>query len=81
MRVGILATPRPDAAQRCCPALGGALVIVLALPVFLDRRLAAPGWAIAAVLWVGVQAFGLLLGRAASRRRITSPRPACWPSG
>jgi hypothetical protein len=38
-------------------------VIALALPIFVlaDWRLA--GWGIAAVLWVGVQALGLLLTR------------------
>jgi hypothetical protein len=45
------------------PALAGATVIMLALPIFLlaDWRLA--GWALAAVLWVGNQAFGLIVGR------------------
>src|SRR2546430_9868596 len=43
--------------------LGGALVIALALPLFLLAGWRVSGWAIAAVLWVGVQAFGLLLGR------------------
>src|SRR5256886_7154372 len=43
--------------------LGGALVIALALPLFLLAGWRLSGWAIAAVLWVGVQAFGLLLGR------------------
>ncbi len=45
------------------PALGGALVIVLALPLFLVAGWDLAGWAVAALLWVGVQAFGLLLGR------------------
>ena len=46
------------------PALGGALVIVLALPLFLVAGWDLAGWAVAALLWVGVQAFGLLLGPA-----------------
>ena len=45
------------------PPLGGALVIVLALPLFLVAGWDLAGWAVAALLWVGVQAFGLLLGR------------------
>jgi hypothetical protein len=45
------------------PALGGALVIALALPLFVVAGWPLAGWAIAAVLWVGVQAFGLLLAR------------------
>jgi hypothetical protein len=43
--------------------LAGALVIALALPLFLLADWRLSGWAIAAVLWVGVQAFGLLLAR------------------
>jgi hypothetical protein len=38
-------------------------VIVLALPLFLVADWSLAGWAIAAVLWLGVQAFGLLLAR------------------
>jgi len=38
-------------------------VIALALPIFLLAGWPLDGWAIAAVLWLGVQAFGLLLGR------------------
>jgi hypothetical protein len=45
------------------PALGGGLVIALALPVFLVAGWPLSGWAIAAVLWAGGQAFGLLLSR------------------
>ena len=45
------------------PTLGGALTIALALPLFVVAGWPLAGWAIAAVLWVGVQAFGLLLAR------------------
>ena len=61
-RIGILGAPRP-APRGWTAALGGGLVIALALPVFLIAGWPLSGWAIAAVLWVGVQAFGLLLGR------------------
>jgi hypothetical protein len=40
---------------------GAGLVVALALPVFLVAGWALSGWAIAAVLWAGSQAFGLLL--------------------
>lgn len=62
MRAGVLTTPRP-VPGRLLPALGGATVILLALPVFLlaEWRLAA--WALAAVLWVGNQALGLVVVR------------------
>jgi hypothetical protein len=61
-RVGILGAPRPIP-RRLAPALGGGLVIALALPVFLLAGWPLSGWAIAALLWVGSQAFGLLLSR------------------
>jgi hypothetical protein len=38
-------------------------VIALALPLFLVAGWSLAGWAIAALLWLGMQAFGLLLGR------------------
>jgi hypothetical protein len=50
--------------RRWAPLLGGALAIALALPIFLVAGWPLGGWAIALVLWAGVQAFGLLLGRA-----------------
>jgi hypothetical protein len=61
-RSGVLTTPRP-VPNRLLPALAGATVILLALPIFLlaDWRLA--GWALAGVLWIGNQALGLLLSR------------------
>jgi len=43
--------------------LGGGLVIVLALPVFLVAGWRLSGWGIAAIIWTGVQGFGLLLAR------------------
>ena len=61
-RVGILGAPRPIP-RRLAPALGGGLVIGLALPVFLLAGWSLSGWAIAALLWGGSQAFGLLLSR------------------
>jgi hypothetical protein len=62
MRVGILGAPRP-VPSRLLPVAAGALVIVLALAVFLLAGWDVTGWAIAAVLWVGSQAFGALLTR------------------
>ncbi len=66
MRAGIFATPRP-VPGRLVPALGGALVLLVALAVFLlaDWRLA--GWAIGAVLWAGVEAFDALLAHLRGR--------------
>ena len=61
-RVGILGAPRP-VPRRWGAVAGGALVVGLALPVFLVADWRLSGWAIAAVLWAGSQAFGLLLAR------------------
>ena len=61
-RVGILGAPRP-VPRRWAGPLGGALTIALALPLFALAGWRLSGWAIAALLWLGVQAFGLLLGR------------------
>lgn len=61
MRDAIL-TPRP-VPSRLLPALGGALVIVLALPVFALAGWRIAAWALAAVLWIGSQALALLLRR------------------
>jgi hypothetical protein len=43
--------------------MGGGIVIALALPVFIVTGWRLAGWAIAALLWLGGQAFGLLLAR------------------
>jgi hypothetical protein len=62
-RVGILGAPRP-LPRRLAGPLAGGLTIALALPLFVLAGWRLSGWAIAAVLWAGVQAFGLLLARA-----------------
>jgi hypothetical protein len=59
---GIFATPRP-VPGRLLPALGGALVIALALPVFLIAGWGLAGWALGAVLWLGLEAVEVLLTR------------------
>jgi hypothetical protein len=66
MRTALFATPRP-VPGRVLPALGGALVIALALPVFLLAGWRLAGWALAAVLWVGAEALDLLLARVKAR--------------
>jgi hypothetical protein len=63
-RVGILGAPRPyPDRQRWLAPAAGALVIAIALPLFLVAGWPLEGWAAAALLWVGAQALGLLLGR------------------
>jgi hypothetical protein len=61
-RSGIFATPRP-VPGRLLPAAGGALVLVLALPVFLLAGWPVSGWALGALLWVGLEAIEVLLTR------------------
>jgi len=62
-RVGILGAPRPIPQQRLLGTAAGALVIALALPLFLVAGWPVSGWLAAALLWVGAQAFGALLAR------------------
>lgn len=59
---GVFATPRP-VPSRLVPALAGGAVVALALPVFLVAGWPVGAWALAAVLWVAAQAFGLLVTR------------------
>jgi hypothetical protein len=49
--------------SRLVPAAGGALVVALALPVFLAAGWPLAGWALGAVLWLAGQALALLLTR------------------
>ncbi len=62
MPAGIFETPRP-VPGRLLPALGGALVIVLALPVFLLAGWDLAGWALGAVLWVALELIETVLTR------------------
>jgi hypothetical protein len=66
MRSALFSTPRP-VPGRMLPALGSALVLALALPVFLVAGWRVEGWAIAAVLWLAVHAVELLLTRTRTR--------------
>jgi hypothetical protein len=69
MRAGIFVTPRP-VPGRLLPALGGLVVILLALPVFLVAGWTIAGWALGAILWAGVEAIELILTRL--RRRTVN---------
>ena len=59
---GVFSTPRPVPGRRI-PALAGAAVVVLALPVFLVGGFSLAGWALAAVLWAAGEALGMWLSR------------------
>ena len=56
----VLGRPRP-VPSRLAPAAGGTFVILLALPIFLIAGWRISAWGLAAVLWVGSQAFAFLL--------------------
>ena len=62
MRATALGAPRPIPG-RLAGVAAGAVVVALALPIFVLAGWRLAGWAIAAVLWVGAQALGLLLAR------------------
>jgi hypothetical protein len=58
----MFATPR-DVPDRRLPAVGGTIVVGLALPLFAVAGWRLEAWAIAAGLWALYQAIGLLLER------------------
>ena len=62
MSARVFSTPRPMP-SRLLPAAAGALVIALALPVFLAAGWPLAGWALGAVLWLAGQGLSLLLAR------------------
>jgi len=62
VRAGVFSTPRPAPGRRV-PALAGAGVIVLSLPVFLVGGFPISGWALAAALWAAGEALGLWLAK------------------
>jgi hypothetical protein len=62
VRAGVFSTPRPVPGRRA-PALAGAGVVVLALPIFLVGGFPLAGWALAAALWAAGEALGLWLAR------------------
>jgi hypothetical protein len=62
MPSALFSTPRPEPGH-LLPALGGAAIVLLALPVFLVAGWPLAGWGLAAVLWVAVHAIDILLRR------------------
>jgi hypothetical protein len=58
----VFETPRP-VPSRLAPALAGASVILLALPVFVVAGFPLAGWALGATLWIAAQLLGLVLTR------------------
>lgn len=62
MPAGIFATPRPIPG-RLVPALGAAVVLLLALPIFLLAGWPVAAWGLGALLWIGLEALELVLTR------------------
>ena len=62
----VFSTPRPMPSRRL-PVAGSAMIVALALPVFLVSGLSLRGWAIAAVLWFAVHALELFVARAGAK--------------
>jgi hypothetical protein len=62
MPAGIFATPRPIPG-RLVPALGAAVVLLLALPIFLLAGWPVAAWGLGVLLWVGLEALELVLTR------------------
>ena len=62
MNSGIFSTPR-EVPSRLGPAIAGATVILLGLPVFAVAGWPLSGWALAATLWGAALAFSLVLAR------------------
>ena len=56
----LFSTPRPEP-NHVLPALGSALIILIALPVFLLAGWSLAGWGLAAVLWVAVHLIDVVL--------------------
>jgi hypothetical protein len=62
VRTALLSTPRPAPGRRA-PALAGALVVALALPVCLAGGFSLSGWVLAAVLWAAAEVLGVVMAR------------------
>ena len=62
MPSALFSTPRPEPSH-LLPAAGSAVVVLLALPLFLVAGWPLGGWGLAAVLWVAVHAIDLVLHR------------------
>jgi len=59
----LFSTPRAEP-NHLLPAVGSAIVLALALPVFLISGWPLAAWGLATVLWVGVHALDRVLARA-----------------
>ena len=66
----MFSTPRPEPSH-VLPALGGSLVILLALPVFLVGGWSLGGWLLALVVWIATHAVDVVLNRSRGQQTAT----------
>jgi hypothetical protein len=66
MPSALFSTPRPEPGH-LGPALGGSLILLLALPIFVLAGWTLAGWGLAVLLWLAVHALDVVLYR--SRRQ------------
>jgi hypothetical protein len=62
MRAGLFSTPRPEPGHML-PAVGSAVLLLAALPVFLVLEWPVVGWGLAVLLWLFVHAIDVVLAR------------------
>jgi 4-hydroxybenzoate polyprenyltransferase len=65
----VFSTPRPVPSRRL-PVAGSAMVLALALAIFLVAGWSLRGWAIAALLWAGVHGLDLLVARSGTKPQM-----------
>lgn len=65
----LFSTPRPVPSRRL-PIAGSALVVALALPVYIVSGWSLRGWVIAAVIWVGIHGIDLFVSRAGTKPHL-----------
>lgn len=66
MKQSVLSTPRP-VPSRLIPVLGAALVVALALPVFIVADWPLRGWALGAVLWAALTGLSIVIAQLRKR--------------
>jgi hypothetical protein len=67
----LFSTPRSEPGH-LMPALGGTLVLALALPVVALLGWSIAGWGLAAALWLGLHGLDLVLARARATTGLAS---------
>ena len=77
MSAGTFTTPRP-APSILLPIVAGTGVIAIALPIYLVAGWPLGGWALAATLWAGSQAFAYLLVHLRSQGNLVASGVAAF---